>query len=169
MRHLWRYDFQGHLRSGSRSGDDLSPLLGLLSFICSFALHRHTHAHAHTQTHTQPFYGCLILWAGTRKKHSLTHTYRGHQSSLICFLHQLRSMASSLFIYMPDSLFPQSVQVFFGLPLDLTPSTSYSIHFFTQSLSSFHSTCPYHHNLFCCSIKIMSSNSSLSLYPLFVT
>jgi len=32
-----------------------------------------------------------------QKKHSLTHTHRGHQSSLICFLHLLRSMASSLF------------------------------------------------------------------------
>ena len=40
---------------------------------------------------------------------------------------------------MPDSLVPQSLQVFFGLPLGLAPSTSYSIlvHFFTQSLSSF--------------------------------
>ena len=35
-------------------------------------------------------------WAGSRRN-SPTHTYRGHQSSLICFLHFLRSMASSLF------------------------------------------------------------------------
>ena len=40
-----------------------------------------------------------------------------------------------------------SLQVF-GLTLDLAPSTSYSIHFFTQSLSSFCNTCPYHYNLF---------------------
>jgi len=32
-----------------------------------------------------------------QKKHSPTHTYCGHQSSLICFLHLLWSMASSLF------------------------------------------------------------------------
>jgi len=31
------------------------------------------------------------------KKHSPTHTYRGHQSSLICFIHLIWSMASSLF------------------------------------------------------------------------
>jgi len=31
MRHSRRYDFQGHPRSGSRSGDDLSPLTGLFS------------------------------------------------------------------------------------------------------------------------------------------
>ena len=40
-----------------------------------------------------------------------------------------------------------------------TPS-SYSIHFFTQSLSSFRSTCPYHRNLFHCSTEIMSSKET---------
>jgi len=52
------------------------------------------------------YYNCFTaLWilSGTtrvsryQKKHSPTHTYRGHQSSLICVLHLLRSMASSLF------------------------------------------------------------------------
>jgi len=33
MRHSWRYDFQGHLRSRSRSGDDLSTLSGLFLYI----------------------------------------------------------------------------------------------------------------------------------------
>ena len=56
--------------------------------------------------------------------------------------HQLRSMASSLFNLCALS------QLFFDLPLALTPSTSYSIHFFTQSLSSFHTTCPYHSTCF---------------------
>ena len=42
-------------------------------------------------------------------------------------------------------------------------STSHSIHFFTQTLSSFRNTSSYHRNLFCCSTKIMSSNPSLSL------
>jgi len=46
---------------------------------------------------------------------------------------------------------------------------SYSINFFIQSLSSFHSTCPYHRNLFCCSTEIMSPNPSLSLNPLLGT
>jgi len=48
------------------------------------------------------------------------------------------------------------LQVFFSLHLGLAPSTSCSLHFFTQSLSSFFSTCPYHRNLFCCSTEIMS-------------
>jgi len=104
------------------------------------------------------------IWVSQyQKKHTPTHTYRGHQSSLICFLHLLRSKASSLFnLRAWQSFSTVSVQVFFGLLLGLAPSALYSIHFFTQSLSSFRSTCPYHHNLFCCNTEIMSSNSSLS-------
>ena len=56
-----------------------------------------------------------------------------------------------------------SLQVFFGLPLGLAPSTSYSIHFFTQSLSSFRNTCPYHRNLFCCSTEIMHCAQRITL------
>jgi len=58
----------------------------------SYSLHTHN---------TQLFYGCLN--SGTtrvsryQKKHSPTHTYRGHQSSLIWFLHLQQFMASSLF------------------------------------------------------------------------
>jgi len=49
-----------------------------------------------------------------------------------------------------------SVHVLFGLPLGLEPSTSYSTHFFTpKSVSSFRNTCPYHRNLFCCSINVL--------------
>jgi len=35
-----------------------------------------------------------------QKKHSPTYIYCGHQSSLICFVHLLRSMASSLFTHL---------------------------------------------------------------------
>jgi len=59
--------------------------------------------------------------------------------------------------------------IFFGLPLCLAPSISYSKHFFIQSLSSFHSTCPYHRNLFCCITKVVSSNPSPSFNPLLGT
>ena len=90
-----------------------------------------------------------------QKKHSPTHTYHGHQSSLICFLHLLQSMASSLLnLHAWWSFSTISLQVFFGLPLGLAPSASYTKHFFTQSLSSFRSTCTYNRNLFCCSTKI---------------
>jgi len=94
-----------------------------------------------------------------------TH-YCSHQSSLICFLHLLRFMASSLFnLHAWQAFYTISLQVFSGLPLGLVPS----IHFFTQSLSSFHSTCPYHRNHFCCSTKIISSNRSLPLNSLCAT
>ena len=48
-------------------------------------------------------------------------------------------------------------------------SPPYSIHFFTQSLSSFRNMCPYHRNLFCCSMKIISPIPSLSLNSLLRT
>jgi len=123
--------------------------------------------------HTLNRFAALWILSGTtqvswyRKKHSPTHTYRGHQSSLICFVHLLWSMASSLFNPRAWQFFSTiSVQVFFRLPLGLAHSTSYSIHFCTQSLSSFHNMCPYHRNLFRCSTEIMSSNPCLSLNPL---
>jgi len=56
-----------------------------------------------THTHTHNHFTALWTLSGItrviryQKKHSPTHTYRGHQSSLICFLHLLRSVASSLF------------------------------------------------------------------------
>jgi len=103
-----------------------------------------------------------------QKKHSLTHTYPDHQSSFISFFHLLWSIASSLFkLRACQSFCTISLQVLFGLPLCLTPSTLYCINFCTKSLSSFRNTCPYHHSLFCCSTKIMPSNPSLSLSQLF--
>jgi len=72
-------------------------------------------------------------------------------------------MVSSVFnLRARQSFCTTSLQVRSPLPLGLAPTTSYSIHFFTQSLPSFHNICPYHCNLFCCSTKIMSSNPSLS-------
>ena len=64
-----------------------------------------------------------------------------------------------LSIYVLDSLFAQTL---FKSCLVYLLVTSYSIHFFTQSMSSFRNTCPYHCNLFCCSTKIISSIHSLS-------
>jgi len=102
---------------------------------------------------------------------TFTHSHSSWLTTIpICFLHLLRSMASSLFNPRALQSFSTiSLQVFFGLPLGLTPPTSYSIHLFTQSLSSFRNTCPYHHNLFCRSTEIMSSNPSLPLNPLLGT
>ena len=101
-----------------------------------------------------------------QKKHSPTH-HADHHPIFISFFHLPRSIASSLFkLHAWQSFCTTSLHVLFGLPLGLESSTSYSIHFFTQSVSSFRNTCPYHHNLFCCSIKIVSSISSLSVSSL---
>jgi len=110
-------------------------------------------------TQQQPFYGPLS--ATTRvsqyqKKHSPT-LHPDHHPIFITFFHLPRSIASSLFnLRVWQSFFTTSVHVLFGQPVGLDPSTSYSIHFFTQSVSSFHNTCPYHHNLFCYIVNIIS-------------
>jgi len=124
-----------------------------------------------TQQRQQPSYSHLsrtTRMSRYQKKHSLTHT-SPNQLSFINFLHLLWSIASFQFIHVLDSLCTTSLQVIFGLPLGLAPSNSYSIHFCTQSSSSFHNTCPHHRNLFCCSTKIMSSNPSLALNSLLGT
>jgi len=80
-------------------------------------------------THIQPFYGSVDFVRGNlvsryQKKHSSTHTHHGHQISL---------SASSIYYdpwdppYSIHVLSTISLQVFFGLPLGLAPSTSYSI------------------------------------------
>ena len=109
------------------------------------------------------------LWSGTtrvgryQKKRSPTHTHPDHRASFITFLHLQRYTASSLFnLRVWQSSRTTSFQVFFGLPLGLEHSTSCSIHFFTQSLSSFGNTWPYQRSLFCCNTNAMSSTPSLS-------
>ena len=99
------------------------------------------------QQRQQPFY-CPL--SGTtkvsryQKKHLPTH-HPDHHPIFISFFHLWRSIASSLFkLRAWQSFCATSFHVLFGLPLGLEPSTSYSIHFFTQSVSSFCSTCPYH-------------------------
>jgi len=119
----------------------------------------------------QPFCGPLsgTTWVSWyQKKHSPTH--HPDHPIFISFFHLPWSIASSLFKLHAWQFFcTTSVHVLFGLALGLEPSTSYSIHFCTQSLSSFRNTCPYHRNLFCCSINIMSSIPSLCLNSLLGT
>jgi len=170
--------------------DDIIKIL-IVKYLRSNTWYQSSNSHAHIDSdasaqnkktannnnyhyHYNHFMTLWILTGKTRvrwyqKKHSPTHTYHGHQSSLICFLHLLRSMASLFNLRAWQCFCTISVQIFFGLPLGLAPSISYPIHFFTQSLSSFCNTCQYYHNLFCCSTEIMSSNPCLSLKPLLGT
>ena len=127
-------------------------------------------AYFEDNTHTQLFNG---LWSGTtwlgryQKKHSHSHTHPDHRTSFINFFHLLRSIAFSLFrVRAWQSFSTNSLQVLFGLPPGLGPFTSYSMHFLTQSSSTFCSTCPYHRSLFCCNTNAMSSIPSLSLSSL---
>jgi len=90
------------------------------------------------------FYGRL---SGTtrvsqyQKKHAPTH-HPDHHPIFISFFHLPRSIASSLFkLRAWQSLCTTSFHVLFGLPLGLEPSTSYSIHFFTQSVVWNHCSC----------------------------
>jgi len=113
-----------------------------------YVAHRHG-LKSTIHTHTQPFNGPL---SGTtrvgrhQKKHSPTHTHPDHQTSFIKLLHLQRSTASSMFSLRTwQSFLTTSLQVLFGLG----PSTSYSIHFFTESSFSFHNTCPYHRSQEC--------------------
>ena len=87
----------------------------------------------------QPFYGPL---SGTtrvsryQKKHSPTH-HPDHHPIFISLFHLPWSTASSLFkLHAWQSFCTTSFHALFGLPLGLEPSTSYSIHFCTQSVSS---------------------------------
>ena len=117
---------------------------------------------------------CLLT---TRKPCSQLHHAEifthSHLSLSSTILYQL-SPSSTIHRILPVQLmcltvFLHNLQVLFGLPLGLAHSTSYSIHFFTQSLSSFCNTCSYHCKLLCCSIEIMSSIPSLSLSSLLGT
>jgi len=125
-----------------------------------------------TTNNNDRFYGHLSGTTRVRryqKKHSPTN-HPDHHPIFISFFHLPRSIASSLFkLRAWQSFCTISFHILFGLPLGLEPSISYSIHFFTQSVSSFHNTCPYHHNLFCCSINIISSIPSLSFNSLLGT
>ena len=81
---------------------------------------------------------------------------------LIIFLHLPRTIASSLLNqHTWQSLCTTSNHVLFGLTLGLEPTTSYYIHFFIQSLSSFRNTRPYHLNLFCCFVTYVRNWNSV--------
>ena len=94
--------------------------------------------HTHTHNRLTPFCPGTTRVSRYQKKHSSTHTHPDNRTSFIIFLHLQPSMASNLFSLRAwQSSQTTSLQVLFGLPLGLGPSTSYSMHFFTQSSSSF--------------------------------
>jgi len=96
-------------------------------------IHACMHAHTHTTIlRLSGFCPGQPRRASTRRNiHPLTHiVVISHPLSASTIYYNPRYPPCS--IYVPDSHFPQSLQVFFGLPPGLVPSTSYSIHSFTN-------------------------------------
>jgi len=119
--------------------------------------------------HYNHFIALWILTGTTQvsryqKKHSPTHTHRGHQSSFICFIHldYHDPWYPPCSIYVPDTLCTISVPSF--LWSTSWPGTlQFILHTFLHPIIVFFlQHCPYHRNLFCCSSEIISSNPSLS-------
>src|SRR5260221_1812061 len=91
--------------------------------------------HAHTHTH-----GLTALFPGSPG-------LAGPPFNLL--RHSTRSWATSRLRPISFmSLFTTSIHVFCGLPLGFSPSTSKTVQPYTQSQSSFLSTCPNHLSLF---------------------
>ena len=141
-------------------------LVVVLEHICNMASVVLTH------THTRPFYGPLsryrylvpgLVPGEPVPEETSIHSHPSCSSTiLIIFLHLQRTIASSLLNPRTlQSLCTTSNHLLFGLPLSLEPTTSYSIHFFTQSLSTFRNTCPYHRSLFCCSSDVLTIYCSI--------
>ena len=150
-----------------------------------------SHTHTTALLWLSGFCPGLPRWSDTRRNIQLT--------PILIINHPLS--ASSIYcnpwhppcsVYVPDNLFCTiSLQVFFGLPLGLAPSTSYSIHFFffsqhmpipsqlavlpklyhlilvplstpfLQARSHFHATYCFTHN--CCTISLSLSMIDISL------
>ena len=152
-------------------GVETTKILSQLQLVCALLIIILTKFCTLLQQQQRPFYGRLSMTTRVsryQKKHSPTH-HPDHHPIFISFFHLPRSIYSLFKLRAWQSFCTTSFHVLFGLPLDLEPSTSYFIHFFTQSVSSFRSTCPYHRDLFCCSVNIISSIPSLSLNSLLGT
>ena len=119
-----------------------------------------------THTHTQMFNG---PWSRTirvgryQKKFTNSHPSRSsdilYQLPPFTTIHSILCVQFTCLTVLFDNL---SLQALFGLG----SSTSYSMHFFPQSSSSFRCTCPYYCSLFCCNTNTMLSIPSLSLSSL---
>jgi len=109
------------LVSYTRTGLEHMPSSGLhVCMVCA-------HLASEKIQQQQLFYGPLsgTTWVSWyQKKHSSTHIYPDHQPSFICLLHLLQSTASSLSnLRAWQSFSTTPLQVLFGLPLGLEPSS----------------------------------------------
>jgi len=112
---------------------------------CNQWIQHNDKIHKNHQQWQQPFYGPLsgTSWVSQyQKKHSPTHSHLSdHQRSFYQLAPSITIHSILLVQFTWLTVFcTTSLQVLFGLPLRLEHSTSYSIHFFTLSLSSFRNT-----------------------------
>ena len=119
------------------------------------------------RTHTQPFNGRPFVRDCPGRpvpEETFTHSHPSWSSDILYELPPSTTIHSILLVLFVclTVLSTTSLQVLFGLPVGLGPSTSYSMHFFTQSLSSFRSTCQCQRSLFCCNTNVISSLHNLS-------
>ena len=134
------------------SGEWRIDIVGQQLSVISFC-YTHTHTRKLTCAHTHtPFYSSMDFVRHNLgelvPEETFTHWHLSWSSIVPYLLHPSITIHGILPVQSTClTIFFDSLQVFFGLPLGLAPSTSCSIHFFTQSLSSFHNTC----NLFHCS------------------
>jgi len=125
-----------------------------------------THTHTHTTILQLGFCPGQPGWASTRRNiHPLTPimvTNHPLSASSIYYdpWHPPWSFVLNLHAWQSFSTISPS----FLLSTSWPHPPVYTPYIFTQS---FHSTYPYHRNLFCCSTEIMSSNPSLSTLYLF--
>ena len=127
-----------------------------------------------THPHPQPFYGSLdSVWDNLGELvpniHPLTHILiiNHTQSASYIYCNPWHPPSS---LYLPDSLFAQCLSKFSLVYLLVWHPPLYTP--YIPSLNHcllFHSTCPYHRNMFCCSTEIISSNPSLPLNSLLGT
>jgi len=87
-----------------------------------------------------------------QKKHSPTH-YRYHHPIFISFFHLPRSIASSLFKLRAWQSFAQPLCMSSLVYLLVWSPPPHIPYIYSPNQCSFRNTCPYHRNLFCCSIN----------------
>ena len=126
-----------------------------------------------THTHTQPFYGSLDFVRDNPgepvSEETFTHSHLLWSSVIPYLLPPSITGAKTVVQFTCLTVFSTFSKFSLVYLLAWHPPLCTPFFYFTQPLSSFCSTCPYHCSLFCCSTEIMSCNPSLSLNPLLGT
>jgi len=105
------------------------------------AMPKTTYLHTHNRSTTL----CPGLPGRPVPEETFTHSHPSWSLDILYQLPPFTAIHSILCVQF--TCLTASLQVLFGLPRGLGPSTSYSMHFFMQSPSSFRSTCPYQQQL----------------------